>query len=146
MLSVSSDLLMDGPFWPHLAGDAHIGESPCRRAENGGPYVCFAGPAVVIVAPFFVACSSCASAHHHNCKRCSSSSVFASVQSINYVTLLAARPFRCEACGFLMSFVLDPFALRFGAFQESDIDSSAVHLVCAFALVAVAHAFPHWLA
>ena len=92
------------------------------------------------------ACSSCASAHHHNCKRCSSSSVFASVQSINCVTLLAARPFRCEACGFLMSFVLDPLALQFCAFQESDIDSSAVHFVCALALVAVAHAFPHWLA
>jgi len=52
MLSVSSDLFMDGPFWPHLAGDAHIGESPCRRAENGGLYVCFAASAVVIVAFF----------------------------------------------------------------------------------------------
>ena len=50
MLSVLSDMFMDGPFWPHLAGDAHIGESPCRRAENGGPYVCFAAPAVVVVA------------------------------------------------------------------------------------------------
>ena len=41
-----SDIFMDGPFWPHIAGDAHIGESHCRRAENGGPCVCFVAPAV----------------------------------------------------------------------------------------------------
>ena len=34
-----------------------------------------------------------------------------------------------EACGFLVSFVLDPQSLQFVTFQESDIDSSAVHLV-----------------
>lgn len=86
MSRVLSDSFMDGPFWPHLAGDAHIGESHCRRAENGGPCVCFAAPAVMLLL-FVWACSSCASAHHHNCKRCSSGFVFASVQLHNCVAL-----------------------------------------------------------
>ena len=54
--------------------------------------------------PFVLAgaCSSCASAHHHNCKRCASRFVFASVHTLNCVALLTLSPLGW-ACGSLLS-------------------------------------------